>query len=229
MTTTAVPRPGHVDIMYAVMTAEALDRDDRLPEGLEPLLRRNGASEELMAMWRERPHAQVLVQVAPLAGAGDAHVQMRAAAFALAAEHDGLVIDLALPRLLEPPRGEIRLEYADAWVLVHYDVASRGVLGTRGLESFGLPELCVKVPEGAEAAMVGAVTSGLTHRLLTEWPHVDPVGPAVITLRDIAFGLGDPQADSIGTERRVRVEISYDDVAHELDVTLADDPAILFR
>lgn len=229
MTTTAVPRPGHVDIMYAVMTAEVIDRDDPLPEGLDPLLRRNGASAELMAMWRQRRHARVLVQVAPLSEAGAAHVQMRATAFALAAEHDGLVIDLALPRLLEPPSDAVRLEHADAWVLVHYDMASRGVLGTRGLESFGLPELCVTVPEGVEAAMVGAVTSGLTHRLLTEWPHVDPVGPAVITLRDIAFGLGDPHADSIGTERRVRVEISYDDIAHELDVRLLDDPTPLFR
>ncbi len=214
--------------MYAVVTATPLDRDDPLPTGLEPLLRRNGTNEQLLAMWREREHARVLLRSVPLAEAGEAHLQTRAAALALAAENDGVVVDLTIPRLVEPPAAELTLAHSDAWVMVHYEVADRGAIGSRGLESFGLPELCVAVPEGADPAMCGAVTSGLTHRLLGEWPQMDPVGPAVITLRDIAFGLGDPQADSVGTERRVRIEIAYDDIAHELDVSLLDDPAVLF-
>ncbi|MBM9462817.1 hypothetical protein JL108_05100 [Aeromicrobium sp. YIM 150415] len=228
MSTTAVPRPGQVDVMYAVVTTSPFERDDPLPTGLEPLLRRNGTNEQLLAMWREREHAHVLLRSVPLADAGETHLRTRAAALALAAENDGVVVDLAIPRLVEPPSGELSLAYSDAWVMVHYEVADRGVIGSRGLESFGLPELCVTVPDGADPAMCGAVTSGLTHRLLDEWPQMDPVGPAVITLRDIAFGLGDPQAAEIGTERRIRIEIGYDDIAHELDVTLLDDPALLF-
>lgn len=229
MSNTPVPRPGQIEVMYAVMTSTPMDdHPAEAPDGIEPLLRRNGATEELLGMWRQRPYAHLIIEAATLADVAQRHVAARTRAFALAASHDGVVVDLRLPRLLVPPDGPITLAHANQWVVVHYDVADHGIIGTRGLESFGLPELCVTVPEGADLAMCGAVTSGVTYRLLAEWPHNDPVGPAVITLRDIAYGLGDPNADDVGRSPRVDVTISYDDVAHELDVHLAQDPAVLF-
>lgn len=212
--------------MYAVMTDHVVDHDDPLPDGLEPLLHLNGADQEQLAQWRARPHARVLLRAAPVDDAATAQLETRNAALSLAGKHDGMVVDLTVPRIIgsQSPR----LEHSDQWVLVHYELADEGAIATRGLSSFGLPELRVVIPSGAPTVMCGAVTSGLTHRLLAEWPQVDPIGPAVITLRDISFGLGDPDADSVPTERGVQVLIDYDAEAHELVVDILDDPALLF-
>jgi len=162
----------------------------------------------------------------PVEEASSAQLGLRRDALELAAEHDGLVVDLTIPRIVEsrPPR----LEHSDQWVLVHYGLADDGAIATLGLSSFGLPELRVMIPPGAPKVMCGAVASGLTHRLLDEWPDVDPVGPAVVNLQDVSFGLGDPSAPDVPTDRGVRVLIDYDEDAHELVVEVLDDPATLF-
>ncbi len=59
---------------------------------------------------------------------------------------------------------------------------------THGLNVIGLPEIVVRnVPED-ERRMYDMVVVGLVHRLLEEWPEHDPVGPARVTLGDIAAG-----------------------------------------
>lgn len=229
MSTTAVPRPRHVDIMYAIMTAELIDRADTVPAGIESLLRHNGASKDLMGLLQGRPFAQVMLERAQLDMAAQANINARSAALTLAARHDGIVVDLGIPRLVEPPVRPLNIATANQWVLVHYDHIDAGFISTRGLESFGLPELRVQIPDGAQPTMCGAVTSGITHRLLVEWPTHDPIGPAVITLRDIAHGLGDECADDVSTERQVNISLSYDDELHELVATIDSDPLALFR
>jgi hypothetical protein len=74
-------------------------------------------------------------------------------------------------------------------------------------------------------AMTDAVVAGLAHRLIAEWPENDPVGPATVTLRDIAFGLGDPQAATTPKDRTLDLLITYDPGPHRLVVQLLQDPA----
>jgi hypothetical protein len=51
------------------------------------------------------------------------------------------------------------------------------------------------------------------------------VGPATVTLRDIAFGLGDAEAASTPEGRSIDVLIDYEPGPHRLLVQLMDDPA----
>jgi hypothetical protein len=229
MNNSPLARPTEVRVMYAVMTRTPHDGETaQIPDGLEPLLRRNGASENLLQMWRERPFAQLIIEKAELVDVAQRHVAARTRAFAAAARDDGVVVDLAMPRLLVAPVGPINLSHADQWVLVHYDDIDSGRIGTRGLAAFGLPELSLQIPDGVAPAMCGAVASGLSYRLLAEWPANDPVGPAVVTLRDIAYGLGDPGADDVPTDRHVRIDISVDADSNELTVAFVDSPTSLF-
>lgn len=228
MSTTTVPHPSHVDILYAIMTAEPIDRADSLPEGIESLLRHNGATAAMMSLWTSRPHAHVMLERAPLAEAVRANLNARSAALTLAASHDGLVVDLSVPRLIEPPDQPLDVRFADQWVLIQYDRVDQGFITTRGLESFGLPELLVRVANRENAAMYGALTSGLTHQLLTGWPAREPVGTFEISLRDIAHGLGDSAAANLNTEPTVEVLVTYSEDTHELRVVAQADPAVLF-
>ena len=75
--------------------------------------------------------------------------------------------------------------------------------------------------------MADAVVAGLAHRLIAEWPENDPVGPATVTLRDIAYGLGDPDAISTPKDRTIDLVISYDPGPHRLMVQLLQDPAVV--
>jgi len=77
--------------------------------------------------------------------------------------------------------------------------------------------------------MVDAVIAGLAHRLIAEWPENDPVGPATVTLRDIAYGLGDLEAVTTPKDRAIDLVIDYDPGPHRLVVQLLQDPAeVLF-
>ncbi len=67
--------------------------------------------------------------------------------------------------------------------------------------------------------------AGVVHRLIAEWPEHDPVGEATVTLRDIAYGLGDVQASVTPHDRGVRISIDYVADDHVLAVELLDDPA----
>ena len=86
------------------------------------------------------------------------------------------------------------LAHAQQWYVLDYDDLDDGLLRTDGLAQFGLPEVTVADVDPATHAMTDAVVAGLAHRLIAEWPSNDPVGPATVTLRDIAFGLGDAEA-----------------------------------
>jgi hypothetical protein len=94
-----------------------------------------------------------------------------------------------------------------------------------GLTAFGLPEVAVEGVDPTGHAMFGAVLAGLVHRLIAEWPANDPVGTATITLRDIAYGLGDPGAAETPKDRSVELSIDYDPDEGRLVVRLLADPA----
>lgn len=218
-----VPVPATVTGLYAVMTAEPLERSDQLPLPHDALLRSRGSSEAGLERLATRPHQLVLRHIGPTREAAQLLRDARVEALELAARHDGVVIDLLVPRLVEHDAAETSTAHAAQWVSIDFTQHTEGILGTEGLHVFGLPELTV---EGVtQPAMMSAVLTGLAHRLIAEWPANDPVGPAVVTLRDIAYGLGDPQASVTPVERGLSVEIGYDPVAGTLPLTLQGDPA----
>jgi hypothetical protein len=143
----------------------------------------------------------------------------------LAGQHDGVVVELLPPRVLEMRPDEVSLAHAQQWYVLDYDDLDDGLLRTDGLEQFGLPEVTVAEVDPATHTMTDAVVAGLAHRLIAEWPSNDPVGPATVTLRDIAFGLGDAGAANTPEGRSIDVLIDYEPGPHRLLVQLMDDPA----
>ena len=219
---------------YALMTAVPLkkgahDHEDDFPLPNEALLRRFGSSAEALARLRERPHQLLITCQAPTKDMAEAVRDARIHALQLAAEHDGVVVELLPPRVLELTPEQVSLAHAQQWYVLDYDDLDEGLLRTDGLSQFGLPELTVVDVDRATHAMTDAVVAGLAHRLIEEWPENDPVGPATVTLRDIAFGLGDPQAATTPNDRTLDLLISYDPGPHRLIVQLLQDPAeVLF-
>ncbi len=212
--------------MYAVMTVEPLETEDLIPPPLPELLRHYGSSEGAMRRLRSRPHQLLLMRTSSLDDLAFAQRDTRVEALRLAEEHDGVVIDLGVPRVVEQRSDEVSLAHSTQWYVVDYADLEAGELRTVGLASFGLPEVVVEV-DPAQHAMFGAVLAGLTHRLVVEWPANDPVGTATITLRDIAYGLGDPGASETPKDRTVDVSIAYEDEALRVRV-LADPARTLF-
>lgn len=201
---------------HAVFTAEPLDGSTDFPPPADVLLRRFGATDDDIDRLVQRPHARMLLtEVAPEAAA-DAALSARQEALDLAAGHDGVVIDLILPRLVSAPASRA----ASHWVAVDVDAVG---LTTRGLEVFGLPDLRLDGVERDATAAAIAVLLGLAQRLITEWPENDPVGPASVTLHDIALTYGDQAVDQTGPERSTDLLIALRD--DELVLTLLGDPA----
>jgi hypothetical protein len=225
MSTRPVPVPETCSASYALMTPEPLDHEDHLPMPNEALLRRYGSSDASLARLRERPHQLLLHCQAPTEVMADAVRDCRIQALDLAARHDGIVVELLPPRVLELEPEDVSLAHAQQWYVLDYDDLEDGVLRTDGLEQFGLPEVTVADVDPATHAMTDAVVAGLAHRLIAEWPSNDPVGPATVTLRDIAFGLGDATASETPEGRSIDVLIDYEAGAHRLLVQLMDDPA----
>lgn len=225
MTARPVPRPDETRVMYAVMTVAPLSTDDVVPPPSPELLRRYGTSEVSLRRLRSRRHQTVLLRTSTLDGAAFTLRDARVEALALAEDHDGVVIDLAVPRVVEGRPGDVSLAHATQWYVADYTELDAGRLGTVGLVSLGLPEVVVIDVDATRHAMFGAVLAGLVHRLVAEWPANDPVGPATVTLRDIAYGLGDPQAAQTPDDRTIDVDISYDPTAERLVVRLLGDPA----
>lgn len=225
MTTRPVPRPDATQVMYAVMTGEPLSSDDMVPPPSPELLRRYGTSEVSLRRLRSRRHQSVLLRTSDLEGAAFAQRDARVEALALAEDHDGVVIDLAVPRVVEGSPGDVSLSHAAQWYVLDYADLEAGRIGTVGLAAFGLPEIVVDAVDAAQHAMVGAVLAGLVHRVIAEWPANDPVGGATVTLRDIAYGLGDPQAAETPRDRTIDVRIDYSDTDERLVVRLLGDPA----
>jgi hypothetical protein len=211
--------------MYAVMTAEPLESEDLIPPPSPELLRHYGTTERAMRRLGSRPHQLLVLRAATLDDVAFVTRDARIDALLLAEEHDGVVIDLAIPRVVEQRSDEVSLAHATQWYVVDYSELPDGRITTVGLTSFGLPELTVHGVDERAHAMYSAVLAGLVHRLLAEWPANDPVGPATVTLRDIAYGLGDAGAAGTPDDRTIDVEIGFDGTAGRLELTLAGDPA----
>ncbi len=225
MTARPVPRTTEPTVMYAVMTAEPLETDDLLPPPSPDLLRRYGTSEVALRRLRSRHHQLLVVRTSALDQAAFAVRDARIEALTIAEEHDGVVIDLGIPRVVEQRVDDVSLAHAAQWYA--YDVAgvTEGRIVTIGLTTFGLPEVALEVAAGDQQhAMVSAVLAGLVHRLIAEWPANDPVGRATVTLRDIAYGLGDASAASTPRDRSIDVDLVFDEDAGLLRVHLLDDP-----
>jgi hypothetical protein len=225
MTARPVPRDAEPSVVYAVMTAEPLETEDLIPPPSPELLRHYGSSELAMQRLRSRPHQRLVLRPASLEDAAFTARDARIDALLLAEQHDGVVIDLAVPRILELRPDEVSLAHATQWYVVSYDDLADGRLRTVGLTSFGLPDVVVAEVDEDRHAMYSAVLAGLVHRLLAEWPANDPVGSATVTLRDIAYGLGDAEAATTPRERAIDVDVAYDGDDNLLVVTLDGDPA----
>lgn len=229
MSARPVPIPDVSTASYALMTADPLEHEDDFPMPNEALLRRYGSSSEALDRLRHRQHQLLITCQAPTKDMAEAVRDARIHALQLAATHDGVVVELLPPRVLELTPDQVSLAHAQQWYVLDYDDLDDGLLRTDGLSQFGLPEVTVVDVERATHTMVDAVVAGLAHRLIAEWPENDPVGPATVTLRDIAFGLGDPEAAAIPKDRTLDVLIDYDPGPHRLMVQLLQDPAeVLF-
>jgi hypothetical protein len=229
MSARSVPVPEVSSASYALMTAEALDREDDFPMPSPALLRRYGTTDQALERLRDRQHQLLITCHAPTAKMAAAVRDARIHALELAREHDGVVVELLPPRVLEFKPDEVSLAHAQQWYVLDYDDLDSGILRTDGLSQFGLPEVTVVDVDRETHAMTDAVIAGLAHRLIEEWPKNDPVGQATVTLRDIAFGLGDPQASTTPRDRTIDLLIDYDPGPHRLIVQLLQDPAaVLF-
>jgi hypothetical protein len=217
-----VPVPDRVRAAYVVLTAAPLDRVDELPLPDEGLLRLRGTSEAVLEQVRARPARMLVSGTYAPADARRETGRLRAEALALADAHDGLVLDLQVPRVVQ---AQARPGAVTQWFAFDVDPTRPGDVATHGLEAFGLPEVRLVGVDDARRPMYDAVVVGLVSRLLAEWPAHDPVGPAAVTLRDIAEGYAEPGASGTTVERRVALLIDYAEDAHELLVELADDPA----
>lgn len=225
MTARPVPRVTGIRVMYAVMTSEPIGADDLIPPPSPELLRRYGTSEVSLRRLRSRHHQTLLLRTADLDEAAFAQRDARTEALRLAEEHDGVVIDLNVPRVVDQRADDVSLAHATQWYVADPTALESGRLVTVGLAAFGLPEVAVQGVDGTNHPMVGAVLAGLVHRLVAEWPANDPVGTATITLRDIAYGLGDPGAAETPRDRTIDVAIDHDPDAEQLVVRLLADPA----
>ena len=211
------------------MTVEPLDHEDDFPMPNEALLRRYGSSAEALERLRGCRHQLLITCQAPTKDMAEAVRDARIHALQLASAHNGVVVELLPPRILELTPEQVSLAHAQQWYVLDYDDLDDGLLRTDGLSQFGLPEVTVVNVARPTHAMTDAVVAGLAHRLIAEWPENDPVGPATVTLRDIAYGLGDPEAVSTPKDRTIDLLITYDPGPHRLVVELMQDPAaVLF-
>lgn len=212
MSARPVPVPTVLTIAYVVLTAQPLDRDDLVPVPERSLLRLRGSSVGDLDRMTDLTHQRL---VSRSVGPGAARLAAEEAlheAIDLAEQHDGLVLDLQTPRIVETPVPDQRP--AADWFTFEYDLDNLGEIRTHGLNVLGLPEIIVrKVPED-ERKMYDMVVVGLVHRLLDEWPKHDPVGPARVTLGDITAGYEGGEATQ--TQQGVDVLVDYD----------ADEPAL---
>jgi hypothetical protein len=207
------------------MTPHPLEHEDHVAMPLEWLLRLRGSSDLGMQRLKKRPFQYLIRAESDTAGAGAMAYETRLKALELAEANDGVAVDMLLPRVIEHGSAATSLSHASQWFVFEYDADEDGHIMTHGLDQFGLPELHSFGVPPEQKAMYDAVLTGVAFRLIDEWPTHDPEGPATITLRDIAYGLGDPAAASTPDDRSVDVTLTYAEDEHELRVTLHDDPA----
>lgn len=214
-----VPVPRAARSLHAVFTADPIEPVADLAAPPSSLLRRFGASDDDLVALSHRPHAHAFPLEAPLDTVAEQLADTRREALTFAAEHDGVVVDLLVPRVVAPSQTDPAV--ASHWVAL--DLGD-GRLSSRGLEAFGLPELQAEAGDGVRTAMILAIAMGLAQRLITEWPGHDPVGPAAVTLHDIALAFADPEPAP--REPALDVMIDYDD--EHLVVTVLGDLQALF-
>jgi hypothetical protein len=224
--TRPVPVPPVVTALYVVLTDEPLDSDLPTPPVPPPsLLLARGSSPKAVRFAESLAYATAVTADSPPSDALETQRRTQAAARALASEHVGVVVDADVPRLLGPEAPHPEVLRASEWfVLEHPDETTST---THGLARFGLPELVVADVGADVLPMYDAVLTGVAQRVVEEWPDNDPVGPATITLRDVARGYGDASAggDDPTLLRSVDVTLAYDPDTDRLTVTLHDDPA----
>jgi hypothetical protein len=223
MSARAVPVPEVLTIAYVVLTAQPLDRDDLVPLPERSLLRLRGSSNAALDRIPGLAHQRVVARTVGPGAARFAADEARREAWSLAEEHDGLVIDLQTPQVVETFGIDPRP--AAQWFSFGYDADRPDEVGTHGLSALGLPEIIVRAVHEGQRPMYDMVVVGLVHRLLDEWPEHDPVGPARITLSDITAGYegGDPAESS--NSAGVDVLIDYDPEVPALRVEFMSDPA----
>ncbi len=220
MSARPVPVPNVVTIAYVVLTAEPLDREDRVPLPERSLLRLRGSTTDDLDRMAGLPHQRL---VSRNVGPGAARLAAEEAlheALTLAETHGGLVIDLQTPRVAAPPQTSPRP--ASALFAFEYDLDDLATIRTHGLTVLGLPEIIVRDVPADERGMYDMVVVGLVHRLLEEWPAHDPVGPARVTLGDIAAGY--EGGDVAPSEQGVNVLIDYDPALPALTVEVMTSP-----
>lgn len=229
-----LPRTDDVRAIYLVLTADALDVRESGDIDIQPfaddsralppanLLVARGSDITDLEQLADRPHVLAVTKAAELADAHEIECATRARALEVAGEHDGLVVDTAVPRILRPDATPSPAAH-EWFAFSHDDTAIR----THGMARFGLPELGNEQSPTERLPMYDAVLVGVAQRLIEEWPANDPIGPATITMLDIAHGYGDPSADTDDStlERSVDVSLRYDRDKRLLDVALHDDPA----
>lgn len=230
-----LPRAADVRAIYLVLTADELALDETGEVDVRPfaddsralpppdLLVARGTGVEALERLADRPHVLAVTKAADLTEVHDVECAARARALTIAAEHDGIVVDTAVPRVLEPDA--TRTPAAHEWfAFSHTGTAIR----THGLARFGVPELGNDQSTAERLPMYDAVLVGVAQRLIEEWPGNDPIGPATITLRDIARGYGDAftEGEDPTLTRSVDVSLRYDRGDRLLDVALHDDPAV---
>ena len=161
MSTRPVPVDVEPRVMYAVMTTVPLETEDLIPPPSAELLRHYGSSDLAMQRLRSRKHQHVLMRQAPLEDAAAVMRDARIDALLLAEEHDGVVIDLGIPRVVEQRSDEVSLAHATQWYALDYEELPDGRLRTVGLSSFGLPEVRVEGVDPVQHAMYSAALAGL--------------------------------------------------------------------
>lgn len=204
MSARPVPVPTIVMIAYVVLTAEPLDREDLVPLPDRSLLRLRGSAVNDLDRMKDLPFQRMVSRSVGPGAARLAADEALSEALQLAKLHDGLVLDLQTPRVVD--RGSTPRPAAEMFTF-EYDLEDLGTIRTHGLNVIGLPEIILRgVPED-ERRMYDMVVVGLVHRLLDEWPEHDPVGPARVTLSDIAVGY--EGGETTPEERGVDVLIDY--------------------
>jgi hypothetical protein len=223
MSTRPVPVPERLTIAFVVLTADPLDRDDLVPLPERTLLRLRGSSIADLDRMTRLPHQRLVSATLEAAQVRGAWNELRREALALADEHDGLVLDLQIPRVVTGSPDDPAPNAVD-WFSFEYDPERPEDIRTHGLAVLGLPEIVVHgVPEDRRP-MYDMVVVGLVQRLLEEWPENDPVGPAHVTIADIAAGYEGDLSPAPGAQPGVGVLIDYDADDHVLVAEVVDDP-----
>ncbi|WP_332644712.1 hypothetical protein [Aeromicrobium sp.] len=219
MSARPVPVPTIVTIAYVVLTAEPLDREDLVPLPDRSLLRLRGSAVNDLDRMGDLPFQRMVSRSVGPGAARLAADEALGEALQLAQLHDGLVLDLQTPRVVDT--GSTPRPAAEMFTF-EYDLQDLGTIRTHGLNVIGLPEIILRgVPED-ERRLYDMVVVGLVHRLLDEWPEHDPVGPARVTLGDITAGY--EGGDSNQTEQGVDVLIDYDAQLPALTVEVMTSP-----